>query len=190
MTVSYKASSPFTLAHLEWEPLVRGLFLIQTSLQPGERPEEADIKRTGLSFHKKGTVHAAASGNPKNRNVPTVLLWSKTKPKPLILQRGGTHPWTPAWLPGRAQGPPVIFPGPSSLLGKSPTSPLVAEHSPPATWEPTGPATGSPRNQAGRLPPTLPRMSPRISAPQRGRPDPDSLHSTHSPAHPALRHLN
>ena len=76
MTVSYKAISPFASAHLEWEPLVRGWFLIQTSLQPEDRPKEADIKRTGLSFHKKGAVDAAARGNPKNRNVPTVLLSS------------------------------------------------------------------------------------------------------------------
>lgn len=84
---------------------MRGLFLIQTSLQPEERPKEADIKRTGLSFHKKGTVHAAASGNPKNRNVPTVLLSSKTKPK-LLFFRGGEP--TRGFLPDSQEEPRAL----------------------------------------------------------------------------------
>ena len=161
-------------------------FLIQTSPQPGERPKEADIKTAGLSFHKKGTVDAAASGNPKNRKVPTFLLSSKIKPKPVILQRGRTLPWIPAWLPGRAQGPPVVFPGPlssSENLLLLPTAPSSHTGTHPACHrlpqEPGWPTSAH-----------TPQASPPTSAPQRGCPHPKSLHNTCCPARPALRHLN
>lgn len=56
---------------------------------------------------------------------------------------------------------PRKSPGSSSGLPKALFPPRkISYFSPPptpATQEPTGPATISPRNQAGRLPPTLPR---------------------------------
>ena len=112
MTVSYKAISPFASAHLEWEPLVRGWFLIQTSLQPEDRPKEADIKRTGLSFHKKGAVDAAARGNPKNRKCANSFTVELNKAQTFILQRGENLPVDSCLAPRKSPGPSSGLPRP------------------------------------------------------------------------------
>lgn len=74
-------------------------------------------KGADIFFHKKGTVNAAASGNPKNRNRPTFLLSSKTNPRPIILHKGvkqmpRTLQWFTAWLRVKAQVSAMVLRGP------------------------------------------------------------------------------
>lgn len=85
---------------------MKGLFFIQTSLQPEKRPDEADKK--GRFFYKKGTINAVATGNPKNRNMPIFFIVKQKKPQTHILHKGEkqmlrTLQWFPASLRGEVQ---------------------------------------------------------------------------------------
>lgn len=149
-------------------------------------------KGADLFFHKKGTVNAAASGNPKNRNRPTFLLSSKTNPRPIILHKGvkqmpRTLQWFTAWLRVKAQSlqwsyevlsdlPPQAPPSTSeNLLCLFPSQQFPSNHTGNILW---------PATVFSKKPPWL-TASYTSTYPQGSHPTPGQVPEPSCP-HPAL----